>query len=173
MRANILKMLSILVLSGSVSAFGADSPPAESSVTLAATTDAQPHYTYATNGLIDNIAGPFGSTWKLLLNASNLGGAELEAAELTMHAGTTVAAHTHKSVEILYVISGIYEHEVNGKRYRLTAGMVGIVRPGDKVRHIVPSDGDARVLVIWAPGGEAGRLSQAKGSKPDLLLPIP
>jgi hypothetical protein len=28
------------------------------------------------------------------------------------------------------------------------------VRPGDHVRHIVPAGGEARLLIVWAPGGE-------------------
>jgi hypothetical protein len=46
---------------------------------------------------------------------------------------------------------------VNGKLYRLTPGMIGIVRPGDHVRHIVPKSGPAKVLIIWAPAGELRR----------------
>lgn len=30
-----------------------------------------------------------------------------------------------------------------------------MVRPGDTVRHIAPKDGEVKVLVIWAPAGEA------------------
>jgi len=61
-------------------------------------------------------------------------------------------------VEILYVLSGVLDHEVNGQSHRLTAGMIGIVRPEDTVRHIVPKDADAKLLVIWTPGGEARRI---------------
>lgn len=57
-------------------------------------------------------------------------------------------------MEIIYVLSGTYEHEVNGKLYRLTPGMTGIVRPGDHVRHMVPKTGPAKVLIIWAPASE-------------------
>ncbi len=67
-------------------------------------------------------------------------------------------AHTHKSLEIIYVLSGALGHEVNGHYYLLRPGMVGIVRPGDRVRHLVPGDHDAKLLLIWAPGGEAKRL---------------
>jgi quercetin dioxygenase-like cupin family protein len=121
-------------------------------------------YTYATNGIKDHIAGGAGSEWKLLLNESNLGGKELEMVEVTLAPGTTVGSHTHGSLEVIYVLSGTYDHEVNGKLYELTPGMVGIVRPGDHVRHLVPKSGPAKLLILWAPGGEAARvLRQAKG----------
>ncbi|HEY6457369.1 MAG TPA: cupin domain-containing protein [Steroidobacteraceae bacterium] len=110
-------------------------------------------YAYATAGVLDQIhAG--GIDCKILLNESNLGGSELEMVEATFPAGMLSPSHTHKSVEILYVLSGTYEHEVNGKRYRLTPGMIGVVRPGDHVRHIVPKSAPAKVLVIWAPASE-------------------
>ncbi|MEJ1963807.1 MAG: cupin domain-containing protein [Gammaproteobacteria bacterium] len=130
----------------------------------------QPSYAYATNGVKDNITF-LGVKWKLLLDESNLGGKELEAAELTLPAGTMTPNHAHGSVEIIYVLSGIYEHEVNGRRYRLKPGMIGVVRPGDKVRHLVPQDGDARLLILWAPAGEAARgLAKAQGTQPE---PVP
>jgi quercetin dioxygenase-like cupin family protein len=128
-------------------------------------------YSYATNGITDHIAGGLGSEWKLLLNESNLGGKELEMVEVTLAPGTVVASHTHGAVEVIYVLSGTYDHEVNGKRYELTPGMVGIVRPGDHVRHLVPKSGPAKLLIIWAPGGEAARvLRNAKGVD---VAPVP
>ena len=128
---------------------------------------AQPSYAYATNGVKDNVELA-GAKWKLLLDESNLGGKELEAAELTLPAGTATPSHTHASVEIVYVLSGLYDHEVNGKLYRLKPGMAGIVRPGDKVRHLVPKDGDAKLLILWVPSGEpARRLREAQGTTPD------
>ena len=77
--------------------------------------------------------------------------------EATLPAGMLSPSHTHRSVEIIYVLSGTCEHEVNGKLYRLTPGMTGIVRPGDHVGHIVPKSGAAKVLIIWAPA--SGRRS--------------
>lgn len=128
----------------------------------------KPSYAYATNGVLDNVQGRSGTKWKLLLDESNLGGKELEVAEITIPAGTTVGSHAHGAVEIIYVLSGIYEHEVNGKLFRLKPGMVGIVRPEDKVRHLVPKDADARLLIIWAPAGEAARaFANAKGTTPE------
>lgn len=103
---------------------------------------------------------------KLLLDPSNLGGEELELAELTLPAGTDVKGHTHGSTEIFYVLSGTFGHEVNGMMHMLTPGMVGVVRPGDTVRHYVPKDADAKVLVIWAPAGEARRIFDFSKGKP-------
>jgi quercetin dioxygenase-like cupin family protein len=134
-------------------------------VALAGDSPNSSNYTYATNGIKDHIAGGLGSEWRLLLDESNLGGKELEMVEVTLPPGTIVGSHMHGSVEVIYVLSGTYEHEVNGRRYSLTPGMVGIVRPGDKVRHLVPKSGPAKLLIIWAPGGEASRvLGHAKGT---------
>jgi quercetin dioxygenase-like cupin family protein len=139
-------------------------------VGLAADGDAKPSYSYATNGVLDHIGtGPV--KWKLVVDESNLGGKELEVAEVTLPAGTTTQSHAHGAVEILYVLSGTYEHEVNGKLYRLKPGMVGIVRPGDKVRHLATQDGgDVKLLVLWTPAGEARQLQKAQGTKPE---PVP
>jgi len=126
-------------------------------------------YSYATAGVITE-GGP-GESWKILLDKSNLGGNELELAELTLAAGTDVASHTHQSLEIIYVLSGTFGHEVNGHYYVLKPGMVGVVRPGDHVRHLVPKEGDAKLLLIWAPGGEAKRIIDYSKGTPIEALP--
>jgi len=110
-------------------------------------------YAYATRGIVD-----IPNHLKLLLDASNLGGNELEMVEITFAAGTVDGKHRHGSVEIFYVLSGMLGHEVNGELHWLTPGMVGVVRPGDTVRHIAPKDVDVKTLVIWAPAGEAARI---------------
>ncbi len=135
-----------------------------------ALSDSKRTYAYATNGVFDNHTDTLGDTWKLLVDRSNLGGGELEAAELTMPAGTTVRSHTHGSVEVIYVLSGVYGHEVNGKLYLLKPGMVGIVRPGDHVRHLVPKSGPAKVLILWSPSGEAAKIFRQGGVPPE---PVP
>ena len=153
-RAVVLSLISLAIL---VAPLGADP-----------VTDSKPTYSYATNGLLDEEVTPNGAKWKLLLDQSNLGGEELAAAELTMAAGTTVRSHTHDSVEVIYVLSGVYGHEVNGKLYLLKPGMVGVVRPGDHVRHLVPKSGPAKVLIVWAPAAEAAKIfASAKGVKPE------
>lgn len=85
----------------------------------------------------------------------------MEVVEMILPAGTNTDSHPHGSIEIIYVISGQVGHEVNGELYQLEPGMLGIVRPGDKVRHIVTGQ-DAKILVMWAPGGEARRLLDYK-----------
>jgi quercetin dioxygenase-like cupin family protein len=109
-------------------------------------------YSYATNGVVEL------PNLKLLLDEENLGGKELEMAEITFPAGTVDDKHQHGAVEIFYVLSGKFGHEVNGELHWLTPGMVGVVRPGDTVRHIAPKDAAVKVLVIWAPAGEAKRV---------------
>lgn len=127
-------------------------------------------YSYATGGLVDHVIDSAGDQWKLLINESNLGGKELEMAEVTFPAGTTIGAHRHGAVEIVYVLSGIYGHEVNGKLYWLTPGMVGMVRPEDRVRHLVPKSGETKVLLIWAPSGEAAKFFRpGKGDVPPIV----
>lgn len=81
---------------------------------------------------------------------------------------TAPAADAQGPSTYTYATDGIRDHiggsQVNGRRYSLTPGMVGIVRPGDQVRHLVPMSGPAKLLIIWAPGGEARRLlGHAKG----------
>ncbi len=131
-----------------------------------AAADASPAYAYATAGILDQVHIG-GIDWKILVKESNLGGSELEMVEATFPAGMLSPSHMHKSVEIIYVLSGTYDHEVNGKLYHLTPGMTGIVRPGDHVRHIVPKSGAAKVLIIWAPASEPAFFQGVRG------VPIP
>ena len=119
----------------------------------AAKSEGTKKYAYATQGVVE-IPGHL----RLLLDESNLGGNELEMAEMTFPAGEVSGGHQHGSVEIFYVLSGSLGHEVNGELHWLRPGMVGVVRPSDTVRHIAPKDSDVKVLVIWAPGGEAKRI---------------
>jgi quercetin dioxygenase-like cupin family protein len=134
-------------------------------------TTAASAYSHATHGVLEGYTDSTGIKWKVVVDKSNLGGNEIEVAEATFPAGTTVGSHPHRSVEIIYVLSGTYDHEVNGKLYRLTPGMVGIVRPGDRVRHLVPKGEDAKLLILWTPSGEVERiLSKRKGVAPD---PVP
>ncbi|HEU0004923.1 MAG TPA: cupin domain-containing protein [Terriglobia bacterium] len=125
-------------------------------------------YSYATKGLMEMQASravKLGvKSWKLLLDESNLGGKELEISELVLPAGAAIGSHHHGAVEIFYVLSGRLGHEVNGEMHMLTPGMIGVVRPEDSVRHIVPKEADVKLLVIWAPVGEAKRFFDANGT---------
>lgn len=97
---------------------------------------------------------------KMLLEAANLGGDELEIGEITFPAGSQGGGHAHGAMEIFYVLSGTLEHVVEGESHLLEPGMVGVVRRGDEVAHRVPGDEPCRALVIWVPGGEAERLAR-------------
>lgn len=99
---------------------------------------------------------------KLLLEAANLGGSELEMAEITFPAGSSGGGHRHGSTEIFYVLEGVLGHVVDGEEHRLEPGTVGVVRSGDEVAHRVLSDGPVRALVLWLPGGEADRIAPAE-----------
>src|ERR1700733_7379802 len=66
-------------------------------------------YSYATSGVLEVPKLKL----KLLLDEQNLGGKELEMAEVTFVAGSMGEKHKHGSVEVLYVLSGALGHEVN------------------------------------------------------------
>lgn len=102
-----------------------------------------------------------GTTIKLLVEAANLGGSEVDVGEITFPGGPRPpgGAHRHTSIEIFYILAGTMNHVVNGESHILEPGMVGIVRPGDSVAHGVSSTEPVRALVIWAPGGEADRIA--------------
>lgn len=85
-------------------------------------------------------------------------GAELEIGEITFAPNTDSGDHVHGSTETFYVLEGELEHIVDGQSIKLTPGMIGTVRPPDKVRHKTGPRG-ARALVIWAPLGEAARIA--------------
>lgn len=109
-------------------------------------------------GEIEALVNASGLDLRILLDSAALGGPELELALLTLPGGHAGGPHRHGAVEVFYILEGELEHVVEGRSYRLLPGMVGVVRPGDEVRHVVVSEGPARVLVVWTPGGEAARL---------------
>ncbi|MFT4561435.1 MAG: quercetin dioxygenase-like cupin family protein [Gammaproteobacteria bacterium] len=123
-------------------------------------------YRAASSGTQELVSGPV--SIKMLLDASNLGSEEIEVGELNLPAGYDGgpnSAHAHDSLEIFYVVEGWLGHEVNGIEHILKPGDLGFVKPGDKIRHWVPSDVPLKALVIWLPGGEAGRLLEHAGFK--------
>jgi quercetin dioxygenase-like cupin family protein len=124
------------------------------------------NYTPVSNGT-RWLDGPGGVQVKMLLEAANLGGGEVEIGEITFPAGYKKSpAHRHAHVEIFYVLSGKLGHEVAGQKHVIEPGMLGVVRPGDSVVHSVESDEPVRALVIWAPGGEADALVKSGVFKP-------
>jgi quercetin dioxygenase-like cupin family protein len=100
---------------------------------------------------------PGGATLKLMLDDSNVG-PEVTVGELTFPANTDSGDHTHGAIEMFYVISGELEHIVNGKSQILKPGMVGYVKPPDKIRHKTGPAG-AKVVVIWVPGDEGKKIA--------------
>ena len=109
-----------------------------------------------------------GTSIRILVENTVLAGTGVEVAEATMPvgAGSGPASHRHGSTEIIYVLSGELDHVVNGEPHRLTAGMVGIVKPSDTVIHRVVGQSPVKVLLIWAPGGEVERLAQRFRQRP-------
>ena len=128
---------------------------------------ARPTYEPATEGT-RVLESSSGAVIKVLVEASNLGGDEVELSEITFPPSPAAAprGHTHGRVEVLYILSGELDHVVNGVSHRLRTGMVGLVRPGDDVVHRVVSAEPVKALVVWAPGGEAARLAPSMRERP-------
>jgi quercetin dioxygenase-like cupin family protein len=99
---------------------------------------------------------PSGSTLHLMISDANLGH-DVSVGEITFPPNSDSGDHQHGAIEILYVLSGELEHSVNGKVEILKPGMMGDVKPPDKIRHKTGAAG-AKVLVIWVPGEEANRI---------------
>ena len=100
---------------------------------------------------------PGGTTLRLMLDESNVG-PEVSVGEMIFPANTDSGDHLHGALEMFYVVSGEYEHVVNGRSQILKPGMSGYVKPPDKVRHKT-GPGGAKVVVIWVPGDEAKRIA--------------
>jgi quercetin dioxygenase-like cupin family protein len=101
-----------------------------------------------------------GSELRMLLDKQRLGSSEISIAEMTLSAGLSTSEHTHGALEIFYVLSGELEHVVNGKSYILKPGMLGFVKPPDKVQHKVGPGGPMKALAIWVPGDEGARVAE-------------
>lgn len=101
---------------------------------------------------------PGGTTLRILLDKDRLGGSEVEVGEITFPPNSDSGDHQHGVAEAFYVLEGELEHIVNGRSVKLSPGMLGSVRPPDKVRHKTAGSG-AKALVIWAPGGEIDRVT--------------
>jgi quercetin dioxygenase-like cupin family protein len=100
---------------------------------------------------------PSGATLKLMLDESNVG-PEVTVGELTFPPNTDSGDHAHGAIEMFYVLTGELEHVVNGKSQILKPGMVGYVKPPDKIRHKTGPAG-AKVVVIWVPGDEGKKIA--------------
>lgn len=107
---------------------------------------------------------PGGTTLRLMIDQSNLG-AEVSLGEMIFPPNSNSGEHGHGAIEIFYVVSGEFEHVVNGKSQFLKPGMSGFVRPPDKVNHKTGPSG-AKVVVVWVPGEEAGRIASRWAREP-------
>ena len=107
---------------------------------------------------------PSGVTLRLMLDETNLG-KEASVGEMTFPPNQDSGEHAHGAVEIFYVISGEFEHVVNGKSEILKPGMAGYVKPPDRVRHKTGAAG-ARVVVVWVPGEEGRRIASRWKQEP-------
>jgi quercetin dioxygenase-like cupin family protein len=107
---------------------------------------------------------PSGATLKLMLDESNVG-PEVTVGELTFPPNADSGEHTHGAIEMFYVLSGELEHVVNGKSQILKPGMVGYVKPPDKIRHKTGPAG-AKVVVIWVPGDEGKKIASRWSKEP-------
>lgn len=96
---------------------------------------------------------------RMLLDVPQLGGAQVSVGERTYPARYESAEHSHQSIEIIYVLSGEFQHVVNGQAHVLTTGMLGLVKPGDKVRHATGPNGPVKTLMIWVPGNDGTKLA--------------
>jgi quercetin dioxygenase-like cupin family protein len=103
-------------------------------------------------------ASPGGTVLRPLTDPAMYGGGEVDVGELTFAPNTDSGDHVHGAIETFYVLEGELEHVVNGKSLFLKPGMLGTVRPPDKVRHKTGAAG-AKAIVIWAPGGEMARIA--------------
>ena len=101
---------------------------------------------------------PTGVVLRPLTDPGMYGGTETDVGEITFPANIDSGDHVHGAVETFIVIEGELEHVVNGKSLFLKPGMLGTVRPPDKVRHKTGAAG-AKAIVVWAPGGEMARIA--------------
>jgi quercetin dioxygenase-like cupin family protein len=101
---------------------------------------------------------PSGTKLRILMDEKMAGGPELEVGELTFAPNTDSGEHAHASTETFYVLEGTLEHIVNGESTLLKPGMIGTVRPPNKVRHKTGPAG-AKAIVMWSPTGEAARIT--------------
>ncbi len=122
-------------------------------VSVAATAQQVEYVPYTEEPLREGTAGLL--SFKLLVDSANLGDENTRIAELTFSPEYEGELHTHNAIEIFYVVSGRFGHNINGTLNILEPGEIGIYRPGDTVIHSVESNEPAVVLTIWVPGGVA------------------
>ena len=107
---------------------------------------------------------PTGTTLRLVLDSTNVG-KEISVGEITFPPNTDSGDHQHGAIEIFYVLSGELEHVVNGTSQILKPGMVGFVKPPDKIRHKTGPAG-AKAVVMWVPGVEGSKIASRWTKEP-------
>jgi quercetin dioxygenase-like cupin family protein len=107
---------------------------------------------------------PSGTTLRLVLDSANVG-KEISVGEITFPPNSDSGDHAHGAIEIFYVLSGELEHVVNGTSQILKPGMVGYVKPPDKIRHKTGPAG-AKAVVMWVPGIEGSRIASRWTKEP-------
>ena len=96
---------------------------------------------------------------QMLLDAPQIGGSQVSVGERSYPANYESAEHTHQSIELIYVLSGEFQHVINGETHLLKTGGLGYVKPGDKVKHKTGAS-PAKTLMIWVPGTDGTHLAR-------------
>ena len=112
----------------------------------------------ATTSPSRTFVSPSGVKMKVITDANDLRGNEAEIVELTFPPNSDSGDHRHAVTETFYLLEGAIEQVINGTPVKLVPGAAASIRSTDLVRHRSGPNG-ARVLVVWAPGGEIARVS--------------
>jgi N-acyl-D-amino-acid deacylase len=99
-----------------------------------------------------------GTEMRVLADETDVRGNEVEIVELKFPPNSDSGEHRHAVTETFYVLDGDMEQVINGTAVKLTPGKSATIRSTDQVRH-KSGPGGARVLVVWAPGGEIARVT--------------
>ncbi|KPM35869.1 hypothetical protein AK830_g10702 [Neonectria ditissima] len=81
------------------------------------------------------------TTWHTLLSAPATPSSSLSAGVAVCPSRGKLALHRHKQAEVYYILGGSGEVEINGKRSRVSEGMV-IWIPGDAEHGVFCSEGE-------------------------------
>jgi N-acyl-D-amino-acid deacylase len=141
--------------------YGPSTKPTQQSVTTQA---AQPASTAPTGGRRAFVS-PSGTRMRVLADQTDVRGDEVEIVELTFPPKSDSGDHRHAVTETFYVLEGEMEQVINGTPVKLASGMSATIRSTDQVRHKSGPNG-AKVLVIWAPGGEIARVTARWRAEP-------
>jgi quercetin dioxygenase-like cupin family protein len=105
-----------------------------------------------------NYVSPGGTTMKVITSEAEVRGNEVEIVELVLPPNSDSGDHRHAVTETFYLLEGDMEQVINGTPVKLTPGLAATIRATDQVRHKAGPKG-AKVLVVWAPGGEIARVT--------------